>query len=384
MTLLFLCLAAFLLPQVAEDDRFAAHRALLGDAESSFAVRESITVEVVEEGQSVKVGPVLVHVERDPDDRVRIEIRDFIVFIDDQVVSVVDVRNDETYLAIAHEGRPAAVMRELFAEIPSLWLQFALGTSGDRTLLESLHPSLSGFAANASIAESGDQRVVFRSPDATVTVDGVLPGRLELEVRAGDWVEPGGSIRWEVTSEAAQPGGTAFTPEGRMKVDHLALLGPGPEEASLEVGDQAPPLRTSLLAGGAFDLADELGQIVVIDFWATWCQPCRAALPRLQALSERLDELELPVRVLTVNTSERAPDREALRALVQAACTELGLGLPVLMDIEGTVAREWGVSALPTTIVVDQEGRVAFVHQGAGADFIDRLEVELRQLVPPE
>ena len=385
MTLLILYLTAILLPQAAAPDRFAAHRALLERTDASTAVRESITVEVVEAGESVTSPPVSLHVERDVDGRVRMEIRDFIAFIDDQAISVVDARNDEAYLAIPHGGRPAALMRELFADIPSLWLQLALETSGDRKLLESLHPSLAGFVGNAVPLETGDPRVVFESPEALVTIDGVLPGRLELEVRSGDWVEPGGRIRWEVASEPAQPKGTMFAPEDRIKVDHLAMLGPGPGRGAVGTGSPAPSLRSSFLSSGeAFDLSDELGRVVVLDFWATWCQPCRAALPRLQALSDRLDELDLPVRVLTVNTSERATDPDALRARVQAVRTELALELPVLLDLDGEVAREWGVSALPTTIVVDQEGRIASVHRGAGPDFIERLEAELRQLLPPE
>ena len=152
-------------------------------------------------------------------------------------------------------------------------------------------------------------------------------------------------------------------------------------------GDKLPPIKLlDVQSSRELSLSDEVfaNKVMVIDFWATWCQPCRAALPRLQALSDRLDELDLPVRVLTVNTSERATDPDALRARVQAVRTELALELPVLLDLDGEVAREWGVSALPTTIVVDQEGRIASVHRGAGPDFIERLEAELRQLLPPE
>ncbi|MEE2681344.1 MAG: TlpA disulfide reductase family protein [Planctomycetota bacterium] len=384
MSQLLLLLSVLLLPQVAESDRLASHRVAIAPSESSTAVRETITVVVEEEGVSYSAAPVLIHVERDPAGRVRLEVRDFIVYIDDRSVTAVDVRNQETYLAIPHEGRPTQLLRELFADLPSLWLQLALGTADDLALVGSLHPSLAGLGTVAGQSDAEGSELVFESPDARVSIDGILPGRLVLEVDSGDWVEEGGRVRWEVLSDRTAPKGTTFTPGDRIKVDHLAMLAPVAAQGPPEIGTPAPGFEAPVLDGGAFDLEEALGEVVVLDFWASWCQPCRMALPRLQELSDRLGTLGLPVRVLTVNTQEGALDPAALRRTVEAARTSLALELPVLLDPDGSLARRWGVSALPTTVVVDQEGRIAFVHQGAGPEFIQRLEAELRQLLPTD
>ena len=379
-----LLLCSLFLCQGSDLEALKEHRDQFQQPGQPLAIQETVTV-VVEEGDvSVSSSPISFHIERDPRGQVRIDIRDFIAYVDARDVTVIDSGNDEAFLRIEHDGKPWALLQELFADIPSLWLQLAIGTPGDIALLESLHPSLANLSYPDTDSIQSPTELSFESPDARISISGLLPGRMDLEISSGDWVEPGARIRWEVVSRPAAPRGTAFDPEARIRVDHLAMLASRQASKSPEVGSPAPPLQLPFYEGGTFDLKNHAGQIVILDFWASWCQPCRAALPRLGELAAQMDGLELPVKVLTVNTAERASDLEALRVKVKGAVDTLQFDLPVLLDLDGAVARQWGVSALPTTIVIDRLGRIASIHQGAGPEYIERLENQVKQLLPTD
>ena len=88
--------------------------------------------------------------------------------------------------------------------------------------------------------------------------------------------------------------------------------------------------------------------------------------------------------VLTVNTSERATDPQARRDVVAAAQEAIGFDLPVLLAPPGVAASQWGITALPTTVVVGPDGRIAWTHRGAGPGYLDQLEDAIDALLPPE
>ena len=114
------------------------------------------------------------------------------------------------------------------------------------------------------------------------------------------------------------------------------------------VGGPAPELRLPLLDGGTRDLVGERGKVVVLlNFWATWCVPCRDEMPELQRLAD--DLREQPFTLLTIDLQE---DSHAIAAFRR----DLGLRLPVLMDEDGDVAQNYGVRALPATFLIDEGG----------------------------
>lgn len=95
-------------------------------------------------------------------------------------------------------------------------------------------------------------------------------------------------------------------------------------------------------------MADLRGRAVLINFWASWCEPCRAEMPTLQQIADFYGPEKL--LVLAVNFKEHLT-----RAIQFAAST--GLSLPVLLDPQGQAARAWGVKVFPTTVLVDRQGR---------------------------
>ncbi len=110
----------------------------------------------------------------------------------------------------------------------------------------------------------------------------------------------------------------------------------------------APALRALDLQGKTWTLAELRGRAVVLNFWATWCPPCRAEMPSLQQLGEIYGPEQLLVLALNVGEGPRR-----IAQYLQSS----GLNLTVLLDPQSEAAKAWGANVLPTTILIDAEGR---------------------------
>jgi thiol-disulfide isomerase/thioredoxin len=97
------------------------------------------------------------------------------------------------------------------------------------------------------------------------------------------------------------------------------------------------------------------GRVVVLNFWASWCEPCKEEMPSLQALADQHPDRLV---VLTINLKESP---EAIARFVRTS----GLRLPVVRDADGSLARAWGVRIYPSTVLIDAQGRVRSVVRGA-------------------
>jgi thiol-disulfide isomerase/thioredoxin len=135
------------------------------------------------------------------------------------------------------------------------------------------------------------------------------------------------------------------------------------------VNKAAPKELISIETGERWDRAPWRGYAVLLNFWASWCEPCRQEMPSLQRLSlSRSAEL----KVLTVNFKDAPSSMERFMA-------QTGLQLPVMRDEEGTLARQWGVRVFPSTVLVDSEGIVRSTVRGA----IDWTGPAAQRLIQP-
>ncbi|WP_298433206.1 TlpA disulfide reductase family protein [Ottowia sp.] len=141
----------------------------------------------------------------------------------------------------------------------------------------------------------------------------------------------------------------------------IAAAATGPALAQFEAkpwppGRALPPLAGTDLNGQAWNLAELKGRPVLVNFWATWCAPCKEEMPTLQTLAELEGERLV---VLAVNVREQAS--RAARFVQSAGLTQLH----VLPDPRGATARAWGVGVFPTTVLIDREGRAIRTVTGA-------------------
>ena len=131
----------------------------------------------------------------------------------------------------------------------------------------------------------------------------------------------------------------------RWNLDVLADL---PESGYVGIGDAAPAFQATDLAGATVSLADLRGRVVVVNFWATWCPPCRVELPELDAY-----QAEMGGRVVILGIDSRESPG-TIAPFVQ----QHGLRFPILLDEDGAINAAYGVVGLPTSLIVDRAGIV--------------------------
>lgn len=117
----------------------------------------------------------------------------------------------------------------------------------------------------------------------------------------------------------------------------------------------APELNLPLHGGGVFRLADQRGKVVVVNFWASWCVPCRAEAPRMAAAARTFQDRG--VVFVGVDVQDSAPD-------AQAFLKEFGLTYPNGPDNNLDVTEAYRVTGLPATIIIDRDGRIRQRWQG--------------------
>ena len=117
----------------------------------------------------------------------------------------------------------------------------------------------------------------------------------------------------------------------------------------------APPFHLQDLRGGYRHLSDFRGQVLIVNFWTSWCQPCRKELPSLNRAWAALEQEG--VAMLAINLGEEA---EAVSAFLK----DFPIDFPVLLDARGIYSQRWQVRALPSTFVLNPRGEIVYRVQG--------------------
>jgi len=118
----------------------------------------------------------------------------------------------------------------------------------------------------------------------------------------------------------------------------------------------APALELPGADGGEYRLSAYRGKVVLVNFWASWCGPCREEMPSIEALRRSLQGDPFVILAINVGESTRAARRFA---------NTVGLGAALLLDHDGSAARAWGARALPSTFIVGPDGTIRYSHVGA-------------------
>ncbi len=123
-------------------------------------------------------------------------------------------------------------------------------------------------------------------------------------------------------------------------------------------GNKAPDFKLPTLDEKYMKLSEFAGKKVILNFWATWCPPCRVEMPHMEKLYKDYEE---DVVVLGVNLTQTEKSQNDVRAFVK----EFGLTFPVVMDIEGDVASTYQIFAYPTSYIIDSQGIIQEIFKGA-------------------
>ena len=134
----------------------------------------------------------------------------------------------------------------------------------------------------------------------------------------------------------------------------------------------APDFSLRTVAGPNLRLQEQRGQVVMINFWATWCGPCRQEMPHLSKLYEKYRASGFVL--LGVNVDDDARNAAELAA-------KLGIKFPVLLDTDKKVSRQYDLVTMPSTVLIDRDGKVRHVHRGYQSGLEDTYEKQLRELL---
>lgn len=138
------------------------------------------------------------------------------------------------------------------------------------------------------------------------------------------------------------------------------------------IGSPAPDFTLRSSAGKNLKLSEYRGQVVMINFWATWCAPCRQEMPLLNRIHEKYSKAGF--KLLGVNIDDNAGNAQAMAA-------KLGVTFPVLFDAEKRVSRLYDVDGMPSTVLIDRDGKVRYIHRGYRPGYETQYEAQVRELL---
>jgi len=128
-----------------------------------------------------------------------------------------------------------------------------------------------------------------------------------------------------------------------------------PALAADPTGSQAPPFSLGSKAGSTVSLAQYKGQVVMLNFWASWCGPCRQEMPLLESIYKKYNRLGFTM--IGVNVE---PDSNAANEWLK----QTPVSFPILYDKDSKVSKMYDVAGMPSTVIIDRTGKVRVLHRG--------------------
>lgn len=149
-----------------------------------------------------------------------------------------------------------------------------------------------------------------------------------------------------------------------------ATLGLAQADTNSLKGKPAPDLSLNNLDKSKFKLSSLKGSVVVLDYWATWCPPCRESLPHINTLAADKELADKGLKVFAINSKEKL-------ATVQDFVKENNYTFPVPLDPSGQFGKLYKVRGIPTTVIVGRDGKVHDVFVGFGPGSEDKLKASI-------
>jgi len=157
-----------------------------------------------------------------------------------------------------------------------------------------------------------------------------------------------------------------------VKIITIVLLSTSLKLAALDIGQLAPDFTLKNTQGINLNLAEQRGQIIVINFWASWCGPCRKEMPILQTFHQKYQPLGVSVWGVNVEQENQAG---------QDFLADLDLSFPIFFDSSNKISANYQVEAMPTTVIVDRGGKVRYVFRGYKDGYEKKYAKAIKKLI---
>jgi len=148
----------------------------------------------------------------------------------------------------------------------------------------------------------------------------------------------------------------------------------GTAAANISTGAPAPAFELSAAAGNQVGVADLRGQVVLINFWASWCGPCRQEMPVLEQLYHKYK----PAGFTLLGVNVEPDSKDANRFLKSTPVT-----FPILFDTDSNVSKLYEVTGMPSTVILDRKGNVRYIHHGykpgEESEYLDQIRTLMRE-----
>ena len=138
------------------------------------------------------------------------------------------------------------------------------------------------------------------------------------------------------------------------------------------ISGKAPEFTLKSRSGQNLRLSDYRGQVLLINFWASWCGPCRQEMPLLEDLYKRYGKLGFTILGVNVDTDSTKANNY-LR--------DISVTFPIMYDTTNAVSKSYNVNAMPTTVIVDRNGNMRFLHQGYKPGYERDYKKQVVQLI---
>ncbi len=139
-----------------------------------------------------------------------------------------------------------------------------------------------------------------------------------------------------------------------------------------EISGKAHDFTLKSRAGKNIRLAELAGQVVLVNFWASWCGPCRKEMPKLESLHQKYKDLGVSILGINIDNSTELADK---------VLKDIKVNFPVLYDPEGNTSERYQVRAMPSTYLVDKKGNFRFFHKGYLPGYELEYDKQIKQLI---
>lgn len=140
----------------------------------------------------------------------------------------------------------------------------------------------------------------------------------------------------------------------------------------MSISGKAPDFTLKSRDGKNLRLSDYRGQVVMINFWASWCGPCRQEMPLLEDLYKRYSKLGFTIVGVNVDTDSSKANNYL---------KDVTVSFPIVYDTSNNVSKTFNVNAMPTTVIVDRNGNMRFLHQGYKPGYENEYKKQVKQLI---